>query len=1177
MRKARLAFAVVLGLATTSVWGARKKAASTAGSLIINEIMASNVDEFVSPAFNFDGWMELYNPTGQSIGLAGLHLSDDAKQLTKWQIPASVGSLKAKAFRVIWFDSNNIAPKNAPFKLDVDGGTIYVSDSEGKLLFSQDYPPSMERVSYARTTDGGEQWATTSEATPGASNNKSRFASRQLSAPVVDQPSQVFAGTMVVNVTIPPGCTLRYTTDGSLPTMTNGETSATGQFSVLNRNTNYRFRLFADSLLASPVTTRSYIYKNKNYPLPILSVVCDKRFVSDDSLGVMVKGKNGRPGNGQSTPCNWNMDWERPVNFSYIDADNEMVLNQDVDLEMCGGWSRAWTPHSFKLKGSKEYGGDKNLPYPFFEQKPYIRNRTLQVRNGGNDTKCRFKDPSLQYLVQSSGLNIDCQSYQPVHEFINGSYIGVMNVREPNNKHYVYANYGWDEDEIDQFEMSPDSGYVQKCGTPDAFNELVDGLSYDAANGETYKEICSILDIDSYINYMAILLYLGNTDWPQNNVKAFKLIDGGKFRFVLYDLDGSFSTSSPFNTFMNKEYYYFDQLYPESLGRRWDQIRLVTLFMNLLQNDDFRRRFIDTFCLMGGSVFEYSRATEIINRLLSRVNPAMSINGGSATSTATDVKNNLGGRLNTATTALRNFWEFRLQDTPAQKVELSSDVAGAQLLVNDIQVPTGRFNGNLFAPVTLKAVAPAGYAFQGWLTNSGSKAVISNGATWEYYDQASLDEENWTAPTYDTAKWKKGAAPLGYGKDGIKTTISYGSSSNKRPTAYFRTTLTLENKPKTTDEFMLNFTVDDGIIVYVNGSEAGRYNMPDGNVSFNTYASSYAPNNPDEGMMKLKNSLFHQGTNTIAVELHNNSATSSDLYWDAEVTTTYTSDTPVYYSKDAEVELPESSGNRLKLTASYRPLTQQERKAEGISPVRINEVSGSNSALINEYGKKNDWVELYNTTEEEIDVEGMYLTDNLNTLKKYMITKDRTNVNTKIPAHGYLLIWCDKLATTNQALHASFKVDGDGGTLALTAANGNWTDIFFYNAHDGNSSVGRFPDGANQVYATNVPTIAAANILTSYMEETAQDGPVPVRLNSLVASSSDFRIRYGGQQLIVKGETDGMVQIDIYTTDGRLIEQAMLPIAKGKNTLSIAHLPAGFYVARATNDEGERVSCKFIK
>ncbi|MBQ2360503.1 MAG: Ig-like domain-containing protein, partial [Prevotella sp.] len=357
---------------------------ATKESLIINEIMASNVDQWISPAFNFDGWIELYNPTDDGVGINNFYFSDTPSNLKLWRAPSNMGTIPPHGYRIVWFDSGTLNRKNTTFKLDEDGGTIYISDSKGNLIVQQDYPASMERVSYARTTDGGEEWSTTSNPTPQASNNTSTFALMQLAAPIVDQPSQLFVGTLTVNVEIPTGCTLRYTTDGTLPTMTNGATSRTGQFSINNTEV-YRFRLFADDYLASPVTSRSYIYHDMDYTLPIVSVISDPKFLYDDSIGVYVKGTNGRPGNGQSSKCNWNMDWERPVNFSYITLEDGMVLNQDVNLEMCGGWSRAWTPHSFKLKGSKELGGNKNLNYPFFEEKPYIRNRTLQIRNGGNN------------------------------------------------------------------------------------------------------------------------------------------------------------------------------------------------------------------------------------------------------------------------------------------------------------------------------------------------------------------------------------------------------------------------------------------------------------------------------------------------------------------------------------------------------------------------------------------------------------------------------------------------------------------------------------------------------------------------------------------------------------------------------------------------------------------------
>lgn len=1148
---------------------------ATKESLVINEIMASNVDQWISPAFNFDGWIELYNPTDEAVGINNFYFSDTPSNLKQWRAPGNMGIIPPHGYRLVWFDSGTLNRKNTSFKLDTDGGTIYISDAKGNLLVQQDYPASMERVSYARTTDGGEEWSNTSNPTPEASNNTSTFAQLQLGAPKVDQPSQLFMGTLSVNVEIPAGCTLRYTTDGTLPTLTNGETSRTGQFAV-SYTSVYRFRLFADDYLASPVTSRSYLYQDRDYTLPIVSVISDPDFLYDDSIGVYVRGVNGRPGNGQSTKCNWNMDWERPVNFSYITPQDGMVLNQDVNLEMCGGWSRAWNPHSFKLKGSKELGGNKNLEYPFFAEKPYIRNRTLQVRNGGNNYNDRLKDGALQSIILSSGMDVDGQSFRPAHEFINGNYIGMLNIREPNNKHYVYANYGWDDDEIDQFEISPDSFYVQRCGTDEAFKQLL-ALSADAANGETYEEIKKLLDIDEYAAYMALGFYLGGSDWTRNNVKAFRYQDGGRFRFVVFDLDGSFANgNNEFDWFFGMEYNYaFDVLYPSNTRIVTDNT-LVTLFRQLLQNAEFKKKFIDTYCIVCGSVFEPNRCYEVIDSLVAICEPAMALEGRdwNVWNMGNTLKNTISGRNSLMISALRNYYIFNLNQVPSQSVQLGSNVADARIEVNGIDIPTGKFKGNLFAPVTLKAVAPAGYTFQGWVAGTGAtKAIFDKGSTWTYYDKGSLDGKSWYATNYSTNAWNSGRAPLGFKMNGVATTISYGNnSSNKYPTSYYRKSFTLSEKPASNDAFTLNYAVDDGFVLYVNGTEVERFNMPTGNVSFNTYSTTYADQVPFEGTISIPASLLNKGNNVIAVEVHNCSATSSDIYWDAQLVGAVSSQDIDYYSTDAEITLPSGS---VQLTASYKPMTKAELADEGIHAVRVNEVSGSNSVFINEYGKKNDWVELYNTTDEEVDVEGMYLTDNLDNLTKYKISKEQTNVSTKIPPHGYLLIWCDKLATTNQALHASFKVSGDGGVIALTSADKSWTDTLYYGLHDGNTTVGRYPDGGKDTYAFSMPTINKRNLMTSYAEVMNHE-TLGIQ-HTLIASSNDFRIRYGNETLILKTEDSDMAKVDVFTASGQIVMSTVVGIRGGIGNVNISELPSGFYIAKAVDGNGEKVSCKFMK
>jgi hypothetical protein len=103
-------------------------------------------------------------------------------------------------------------------------------------------------------------------------------------------------------------------------------------------------------------------------------------------------------------------------------------------------------------------------------------------------------------------------------------------------------------------------------------------------------------------------------------------------------------------------------------------------------------------------------------------------------------------------------------------------------------------------------------------------------------------------------------------------------------------------------------------------------------------------------------------------------------------------------------------------------------------------------------------------------------------------------------------------------------------------------------------------------------------MLTSYVtltdqEQLAEATDIPVT----IASANGFRIRYGSQQLLIKSEDADNADVDIYTADGRHVERAHVALSQGVARLNVAHLPMGFYVARATDEQGNRVGCKFMK
>lgn len=172
----------------------------------------------------------------------------------------------------------------------------------------------------------------------------------------------------------------------------------------------------------------------------------------------------------------------------------------------------------------------------------------------------------------------------------------------------------------------------------------------------------------------------------------------------------------------------------------------------------------------------------------------------------------------------------------------------------------------------------------GTSTNNGSNGVnidvdgsiFDYGSTWKYLDN-NTRPANWQTSGYNDASWASGAGQLGYGDGDESTVISYGSNaSNKYITSYFRKTINIPN-PGLYTSFTMNVNYDDGFVVYVNGVEVNRTNMPAGAIAHGTLASSAVETTVS---FTVPTSSFLNGNNVIAVEMHQNSASSSDLSFD---------------------------------------------------------------------------------------------------------------------------------------------------------------------------------------------------------------------------------------------------------------------------------------------------------
>ncbi|RTY93896.1 metallophosphoesterase [Flavobacterium sp. GT3R68] len=166
---------------------------------------------------------------------------------------------------------------------------------------------------------------------------------------------------------------------------------------------------------------------------------------------------------------------------------------------------------------------------------------------------------------------------------------------------------------------------------------------------------------------------------------------------------------------------------------------------------------------------------------------------------------------------------------------------------------------------------------------SAQTTLIPTGSSWKYLSNGSNQGTAWKGTSFGDTSWSSGLAQLGYGDGDEATTLSYGTSStNKYITTYFRKNLTVTN-PTAFVNYTMNVRRDDGVVVYINGVEVYRNNMPAGTVSYTTKASTACS---DDGSTFLTSTLtqaqagFVAGTNTIAVEIHQNAINSSDISFD---------------------------------------------------------------------------------------------------------------------------------------------------------------------------------------------------------------------------------------------------------------------------------------------------------
>ena len=732
--------------------------------IIIIEICAKNKSVIEDFSGDYPDWIELKNTSDLPVNLSGCGLSDDINEPMKWKFPDTV--IEPKGYLIVFCSDKDLyTPElHTSFKISGAGETVYLFDKSGKSIDSLTVPELPDDVTYGIAPSGEPARLS---ATPGKENIA--LEALEPSAPAFSMESGFYGNEISVEISAGSGCEIYYTLDGSIPDATKNKYS--GAITVKDRTSEkavltYKKGVTADSKSeqfpnqefekatvlravavdkdgkASRITTASYFigqsiaskYKN----VSVISVVSDPDGLYNSKDGIFVAGdtftkwrkENPNAELDGSAQGNYNQrgrEWEREAHIDYFKK-GELSFSENVGMRTHGGWSRNSQQKSMKFYFREEYGS-KKLEFELFEgNRDYVSNgkikeyKRFMIRNGGNDAfSLLYKDAWTQSLVK------------PVVCFLDGEYWGLYTAMELYDDNYIEENYGIDKDNAVMIKAgSLEEGVESDFGLWESARKFVEGN--DMSKPENYKKACEYFDIDSFAEYIAFNLYIGNEDWIWGNWAAFRARDvsdqnkftDGRWRFMCYDTEFSM------NLYGNGGDYKYDIFTQLANGDG----HLGPMLKSLLKNGDFRTKFITACEDVMNIAFNPSSAGAALDSFHEKYSPYISQHFKRYIfwQSLQGIENNknswkgwLKNRHDYFPTQMNSVLKLGGNNTNTLKINIDGK---GYIYIDGLPVTTvgKKWSGEYFGgyKITVTAKAASGYEFKGW-----SGDLSGNGATIE--------------------------------------------------------------------------------------------------------------------------------------------------------------------------------------------------------------------------------------------------------------------------------------------------------------------------------------------------------------------------------------------------------------------------------------------------------------
>ncbi len=568
--------------------------ASNPSGVYITEVMSSNDSIEAVAGYPINDWVEIHNSSGEVRDISRWGLSDSISWPRKWQFPLGT-SIWPGEFKLVLLDrstspGSDAAALRASFSVERAGGeTMTLSSPEGRVLDRIVTPEIPTDISYGRTS-GMDGFFYYDAPSPGAANGTGfqGFAP----TPVFTRKGGLYQENMAVGIIVPEGSEVRFTLDGSIPTIQNG-TVYSAPIDVKD-TTVLRARAFVGGLQPSETITATYVMKTY-FSLPVVCLTADPVELWDGKTGMLAAGDGVNllqytkiPFKDPTPVYRLHGKEQRPGYAEMFDPKTENALfGQGVTFGLIGQYSLDMPQKSFKVTARAKYGS-KYFNAALFEDRPFDQYKSIVLRVSGNDAVwTRMVDGVQSRLVDQLDTSVIHQAWKPVIVYLNGQYWGHYNMRERVSRYFVAQNEGLPLEEADSVTIL-EGNSKSFWGSNAEYRDLIAKAKTlsPGGNPDDLKYLTDRIDVTNYFDYIILEAFFANTD--TGNIRYYK-VPGGKWKWILFDLDyGLFNSSA--NGIRNV-------LDPRGTGvnRAIDNTLIVKLMENAEMRDRFLRRFGEIF------------------------------------------------------------------------------------------------------------------------------------------------------------------------------------------------------------------------------------------------------------------------------------------------------------------------------------------------------------------------------------------------------------------------------------------------------------------------------------------------------------------------------------------------------------------------------------------------------